>query len=60
LNVEARIKAAGLAEIDGKLRANVRLTLDDGVALFNSPDLLAVGALANREREKRHGAPTSL
>jgi len=28
------------------------------VALFNAPDLLAVGALANREREKRHGART--
>ena len=32
-------------------------TLDDGVRLFESPDLLAVGWLANREREKRHGAP---
>src|SRR5262249_46496692 len=50
--------AAGLAELDGKLRASERLTLEDGVALFNSPDLLAVGALANREREKRHGART--
>ena len=56
--VDARIKAAGLAHIDGKLRANERLTLEDGVALFNAPDLLAVGVLANREREKRHGART--
>ena len=56
--MKARIKAAGLAQIDGKLRANERLTLEDGVTLFNSPDLLAVGALANREREKRHGART--
>ena len=56
--MEARIKAAGLAEIDGKLRENERLTLEDGVALFNVRDLLAVGALANREREKRHGART--
>ena len=56
--MDARIKAAGLAEIDGKLRENERLTLEDGVALFNAPDLLAVGALANREREKRHGART--
>src|SRR6266550_8976342 len=53
-----RIKAAGLADIDEKLRAEVRLTLEDGVSLFNAPDLLAVGALANREREKRHGART--
>ena len=56
--MDARIKAAGLAEIDGKVRASERLTLEDGVALFNAPDLLAVGALANREREKRHGART--
>jgi len=56
--VHERIKAAGLAVIDEKLRAEERLTLDDGVTLFRSPDLLAVGALANREREKRHGART--
>jgi aminodeoxyfutalosine synthase len=56
--MNSRIKAAGLAEIDDKLHADERLTFDDGVALFRSPDLLAVGALANREREKRHGART--
>jgi hypothetical protein len=28
------------------------------VALFRTADLLSVGALANREREKRHGART--
>ena len=32
--------------------------LDDGVRLFEAPDLLAVGWLANREREKRHGGRT--
>jgi aminodeoxyfutalosine synthase len=56
--VNSRIQAAGLAVIDEKLRAQERLTLDEGVALFRAPDLLAVGALANREREKRHGART--
>jgi aminodeoxyfutalosine synthase len=56
--VKSRLRAAGLAEIDGKLEAGERLTLDDGVRLFESPDLLAVGWLANREREKRHGART--
>jgi aminodeoxyfutalosine synthase len=34
----------------------VRLDADDGRRLFEASDLLAVGALANREREKRHGA----
>jgi aminodeoxyfutalosine synthase len=56
--VTSRIAAAGLADIDAKLRAGERLTFDDGVRLFASPDLLAVGWLANREREKRHGART--
>jgi aminodeoxyfutalosine synthase len=54
--VESRLRAAGLADIDEKLRVRERLTLDDGVRLFACPDLLAVGWLANREREQRHGA----
>jgi len=56
--VHARLKAAGLADIDAKLRAEERLTFDDGVRLFEAPDLLAVGWLANREREKRHEGRT--
>jgi aminodeoxyfutalosine synthase len=56
--VRLRLKAAGLADIDAKLEQGERLTLEDGVRLFESPDLLAVGWLANREREKRHGART--
>jgi aminodeoxyfutalosine synthase len=56
--VKTRLRAAGLAEIDEKLQAGERLTLEDGVRLFDAPDLLAVGWLANREREKRHGART--
>ena len=56
--VRSRLQAAGLAEIDEKLQSSERLTLEDGVRLFDAPDLLAVGYLANREREKRHGART--
>ena len=56
--VKSRLHAAGLADIDDKLQAGERLTLEDGVRLFDAPDLLAVGWLANREREKRHGART--
>ncbi|HEX4346533.1 MAG TPA: aminofutalosine synthase MqnE [Vicinamibacterales bacterium] len=51
-----RIARAGLGEINDKLEARVRLGLEDGVRLFETPDLLAVGWLANRERERRHGA----
>jgi aminodeoxyfutalosine synthase len=56
--VKSRLLAAGLRDIDDKLRAGERLTCDDGVRLFESPDLLAVGWLANRERERRHAART--
>jgi len=47
-----------LAKIAEKLEAGERLTFEDGITLFNHPDLHAVGRLANREREKRHGANT--
>src|SRR5882672_2425574 len=56
--MHSRIAAAGLADIDDKLCAGERLTFDDGVSLFRSPDLLALGSLANRERERRHAART--
>jgi aminodeoxyfutalosine synthase len=47
-----------LREIEKKLEHRERLSLEDGVALFEHPDLLAVAALANRERETRHGDRT--
>jgi aminodeoxyfutalosine synthase len=56
--VRARLQAAGLAEIDDKLQAGERLSFEDGVRLFDAPDLLAVGWLANRARETRHGGRT--
>ena len=54
----SRLATAGLTDIADKLAAGIRLDLADGVRLFESADLLAVGWLANREREKRHGART--
>jgi len=56
--VKSRLGAAGLGSIDDKLRAGERLSFEDGVRLFDCPDLLAVGWLANRAREERHGART--
>ena len=56
--MRSRLAAAGLADIADKLDARERLSLDDGVRLFAAPDLHAVGWLANRERERRHGALT--
>ena len=54
----SRVKAAGLADIAAKLEAGERLDASDGLRLFEAPDLLAVGALANRERERRHDGRT--
>ncbi len=52
------MKSAGLGRIAAKLDAGDRLDLEDGVQLFECPDLLAVGWLANREREKRYAGRT--
>jgi aminodeoxyfutalosine synthase len=51
----SRLRAAGISDIADKIDAGVRLDLSDGVRLFEAGDLLLVGWLANREREKRHG-----
>jgi aminodeoxyfutalosine synthase len=56
--VQRRLQSLGLSDIAAKLDAGERLSLDEGVRLFQSPDLHAVGWLANREREKRHEART--
>src|ERR1041385_8563000 len=53
-----RLRLSGIADIAEKLEGGERLDADDGRRLFESPDLLAVGWLANREREKRHGDRT--
>ena len=56
--MHSRLAAAGLSDIADKVEARERLSFEDGVALFNSSDLLALGWIANRERERRHGART--
>jgi aminodeoxyfutalosine synthase len=56
--MQQRLKSSGLSTIAEKVDARERLSFDDGVALFQSNDLLALGWVANRERERRHGART--
>lgn len=46
---------ARLQPIAEKVFSGARLSFDDGVALYRSPDILAVGWLANFVREKLHG-----
>ena len=41
-----------------KVRAGERLSFDDGVLLYESPDILSVGWMANVVRERKHGNRT--
>jgi aminodeoxyfutalosine synthase len=47
-----------LAPIAAKVMEGERLTFEDGVALYRSKDLLAIGSLAHYVREKLHGRRT--
>jgi aminodeoxyfutalosine synthase len=52
---ELQISDARLKPIADKVLAGERLSADDGIALYRTSDLLALGWLANRAREQRHG-----
>ncbi len=43
-----------LTPIRKKIESNTRLTFEDGVTLYRTPDLLGVGWLANQVRERKH------
>lgn len=49
---------ARLAPILEKVHAGTRLSFDDGVLLYRTPDLLTVGHMANLVRERMHGDVT--
>jgi aminodeoxyfutalosine synthase len=53
-----RFSHALLAPIAEKALGGERLSFDDGVALYKSTDLLALGYLANHVRERLHGNAT--
>jgi aminodeoxyfutalosine synthase len=55
VNSEFHTTDARLEPIAQKVLAGERLDSADGLALFQSHDLLAVGWLANHVREQRHG-----
>ena len=50
-----RIQESRLEPVRDRVLAGQRLSFEDGVALYESNDLLAIGALANHMREERHG-----
>src|SRR5215469_1404621 len=41
-----------------KVENRERLSYDDGVALYRTPDILSVGYMANLVRERMHGSVT--
>ena len=53
--MDAFITQAGLGHILDKVRAGERLSLDDGRRLYEHPDILALGYLANIVRERLNG-----
>jgi len=50
-----RFAGSALLPIAERVAAGERLPFEDGVALFESPDVLGIGTLANFARERRHG-----
>jgi aminodeoxyfutalosine synthase len=52
---ELKITDARLEPIAAKILAGERLQAEEGVGLYESRDLLALGWLANHVREKKHG-----
>ena len=56
--MRARLTTCGLRDLADRVKAGDRLNLEDGIRLFECPDLLAVGWLANQERERRHETRT--
>jgi aminodeoxyfutalosine synthase len=53
-----QIEDAALRPIAGKVLAGERLSFDEGITLYQTPDLLAVGYLAHHVRVKMHGMRT--
>ena len=53
--IEQLVHAAGLGDIYDKVQADERLSYDDGVRMFRSRELMAIGAMANLVRERKNG-----
>ena len=53
--IEEQIERAGLAGIHAKVLDGRRLSADDGLLLYECPDLPVLGYLANLVRQARHG-----
>src|SRR4051794_41404191 len=58
LSMQPIIDDQRLKPILEKVEAGQRLSFDDGVTLYSTPDILAVGYMANIVRERLHGDTT--
>ncbi len=58
LRERLQIEDERLAPVAEKVMEGERLSFEDGVALYRSPDLLTIGWLAHHVREKLHGNRT--
>ena len=57
LNVPVANQTGSIADIAEKALAGERLSLDDGRRLYEHPDLLELGALADIVRRRKHPEP---
>jgi aminodeoxyfutalosine synthase len=55
MQLQPIIDDARLRPILAKIERGERLTFDDGIAMYRSPDILALGYMANIVRERIHG-----
>ncbi|MDP6367516.1 MAG: aminofutalosine synthase MqnE [Nitrospinota bacterium] len=53
-----RLRSGPLADIFGKVEAGERLSFEEGVRLYETPDIAGLGHMANLARERRHGDAT--
>ena len=53
--MERLVWRSGLQDLYEKVLEGGRLSFEDGVRLYRSPDLTAVGSLANLVRERKNG-----
>src|SRR5215208_4539218 len=55
MQLQPIIDDARLQPILAKVHRGERLSFDDGIAMYRSPDILALGYMANLVRERLHG-----
>jgi aminodeoxyfutalosine synthase len=58
MHLEPIVDDVSLQPVLAKVQSGERLSFDDAVAMYRSPDILALGYMANIVREKLHGNVT--